>query len=187
MKYICGPVWDERVVNIDIGNNPAILMSGGLDSWVLYNLLPQDVTIFNIKRKDGFDSAARIKLLTERDNIIEVDEASSDPSIRVGETVNHILTNYDVGELYLGLNRAPPVEYFPQFDTPQRPFRPWINTWPLIRTPLLHLYKYHIINLAIRNNISVINTLSCIAQLDIPCGKCWQCVERQWGYDQLQH
>jgi hypothetical protein len=163
-------------------------MSGGLDSWVLYNLLPQrerDIRIFNIRRKDGFDSAERVRLLTERDDIIEVDEMSDDPAYRIGRTVDHIIKTWHVEELYLGLNRAPPTEYFPEFETPQRPFRPWINTWPAIRMPFLPLYKYHIFSLAVGHGIDVNNTLSCIANKSTPCGMCWQCLERKWGWNEL--
>ena len=58
MEIICGPDWDRRVVRIDNYKNPGIIMSGGIDSWVLYNLL-DNPTIFNIARQDKFDSADR--------------------------------------------------------------------------------------------------------------------------------
>ena len=62
MNYICGPLWDRRIVNIDQQGKVGIVMSGGLDSYVLYHLL-DDPIVFNIKREVGWISS--IKLMEE--------------------------------------------------------------------------------------------------------------------------
>ena len=55
-----------------------------------------------------------------------------------------------------------------------------------MKCPFLHLYKYHIIDLANRNNISLEYRHACIEQNKGHCGTCWQCLEKKWGYDQLK-
>ena len=54
-----------------------------------------------------------------------------------------------------------------------------------VRLPFLHLYKYHIIDLARQEKIDLSDTMSCIASIDQECGKCWQCMEKKWGIDQI--
>ena len=48
------------------------------------------------------------------------------------------------------------------------------------------VYKYHIIDLANRHKINLSQTQSCLRELKEHCGICWQCLERQWGYKQLE-
>jgi len=97
------------------------------------------------------------------------------------------MNNYSIDELYLGTNIIPHTEYFPEFITDERPKRLWsYREDSPFKLPLLHLYKYHIIDLANRNNIDLSQTQSCLHKLKEHCGKCWQCLEKQWGYKQLE-
>jgi 7-cyano-7-deazaguanine synthase in queuosine biosynthesis len=191
MRYECGPEWDTRIITINPKHfKVGILMSGGIDSWVLFNIIKQvipEIIIFNIKRADKYDGAERIKLLTGRNEIIEIDELTTNHADRIPMGMDYILDNYDIDELYTGANIIPHTEYFPEFITDERPGRRWsIPSWIKIKCPFLHLYKYHIIDLANRNNIDLSQTQSCLHQLKEHCGKCWQCLERQWGYKQLK-
>ena len=182
--YICGPVWDKRVVSIEQQGKTGIVMSGGLDSYVLYCLLDNPI-IFNIKRKDGFDNADNVRRLTNKD-VIEVDEVSRNHWDRVPLTIEKILNDYDIDSLFTGINHTPPTDHFPEFDTASKPSRPWKVDFEKVEAPFLHLYKYHIIDLARQFSLDLTGTLSCLHNLDFHCGECWQCKERQWGFDQLK-
>jgi len=193
MRYECGPEWDTRVININPKPKIGIMMSGGIDSWVLFNILKSDrwsspeIVIFNIKRADRYDGAERIKLLTGRSEIIEIDELTTNHANRIPTAKDYILKNYGIDELYTGVNHTPPSEHFPELITDERPDRPW-NTPSSSKGkyPFLHLYKYHIIDLANRHKINLSQTQSCLRELKEHCGICWQCLERQWGYKQLE-
>jgi len=144
MKYICGPLWDQRVVNLTEFGKVGIVMSGGIDSYVLYHLLKNPI-IFNIARADGFDTANRIRTLTGKD-VIEVPESTNDHWRRVDVGIDHIFKNYDVDQLYHGINMTPPIDIFPEFNILSKPFRPWRIDDQRLKVPFLHLYKYHIID-----------------------------------------
>ena len=187
MEYVCGPAWDRRLFDITPKGNIGIMITGGLDSWVLYNLLVStgsDITLFNVHRKDGFDNPDRVTLLTGKE-VVKIEDKSQHSGERVARGVDTILAEYPIDQLYIAINRDPPVEHFPQFTMEGRPFRPWRIYHPRICAPFLQLYKYHIIDLATSLNIDVGLTLSCIANNSDPCGDCWQCLERRWGYEQL--
>jgi hypothetical protein len=183
MKYICGPLWDQRVVNLTEFGKVGIVMSGGIDSYVLYHLLKNPI-IFNIARADGFDTANRIRTLTGKD-VIEVPESTTDPKSRIGDTIDVILNRYPIDQLYIGINRTPPDDLFPEFDTPNKPYRPW-RLDGVVKAPFLHLYKYHIIDLAKKLGVNLLDTRSCIDNASgDECGHCWQCKEKNWGFQQL--
>jgi len=189
MDYICGPEWDQRVVKINPKGRCAIIMSGGIDSFVLFSLLniQSEIDIFNINRKDGFDNYKRVERLTgQKVNVIE--ELTTAYGKRIEESLIQLMTEYDYDEIYTGENHTPPLTFFPEFDTEDRPTRPWNIDYKKynIRLPFLHLYKYHIIDLARQEKINLSDTMSCIANIDEPCGKCFQCKEKKWGYDQLK-
>lgn len=186
-NYICGPIWDQRIINITLSKGPkGILMSGGLDSWVLYSLLikyvdPKELLIFNIKRPDKIDNSSRVKTLTGRSDIIEIDLVNT-----VKNSIDVIIDQYSDTQIFTGMNIIPHTEYFPEFGDDHRPRRPWKIDWPSVSVPFHHLYKYHIIDLAMRNHIDLSETLTCTILPDKHCEKCWQCRERIWGFEQLK-
>ena len=188
MTYICGPKWDQRVVEINPKGRCAIIMSGGIDSFVLFNLLSlvTYVDVFNVNRQDGFDNYKRVERLTgQKVNI--VNELTTNAATRIEYSINQIIKEYNYDEVYAGTNHTPPLAYFPEFDRPDRPKRPWYidHEKYRLRLPFLHLYKYHIIDLARQEKIDLSDTMSCIASTEKECGKCWQCMEKKWGYDLL--
>ena len=126
MTYICGPKWDQRVVEINPKGRCAIIMSGGIDSFVLFNLLNlvSDVDVFNVNRQDGFDNYKRVERLTGQ-KVNVVNELTTDSATRVEYSIYQIIEEYNYDEVYAGTNHTPPLAYFPEFDTPDRPKRPW--------------------------------------------------------------
>ena len=181
-SYECGPEWDRKIVKVTPKPKDAIMMTGGLDSYVLYHLLENPI-IFNIKRKDRFDNADYIKELTGSD-VIEVDEETTG-SDRFKLGAHAIMKEYDIGHLYTGINHTPPLEFFPEFDWYQKPNRPWRIDHDQFKAPFLHLYKYHIIDLGLSLGLDLDVTHSCLKERKTHCGKCWQCQEKQWGFNQL--
>ena len=130
MRFECGPEWDMRIININPKPLIGIVMSGGIDSWVLYNILKLSfkmpkIVVFNIKRDDGFDNAETVKRLTGTTEIIEIDEWTTEHHNRVPLGIEYILENYGIDELYSGVNIIPHTEYFPEFITDAKPGRPW--------------------------------------------------------------
>ena len=184
MNYICGPLWDRRIVNIDQQGKVGIVMSGGLDSYVLYHLL-DDPIVFNIKREDRFDNADRVQKLINR-NVIEINEVSTNHWDRVPLTIGQLLKEHNVDSLFCGINHTPPIDHFPEFDTDAKPDRPWRFEDKKVKVPFLHLYKYHIIDLAYQLDLDLSDTMSCLHNLDTHCGECWQCKEREWGFEQMK-
>ena len=184
MQYICGPNWDQRIISVEQKGKVGILMSGGIDSWVLYNLL-NDPIIFNITRADGFDGADRVRKLTGK-QITEIPESTTNHWQRVDIGIDYILENYDVDQLYDGINLNPPIDLFPEFNILSKPYRPWQINVPRLKTPFLHLHKYHTIDLANQLKIPLEDTRSCIDNASgNECGQCWQCKEKKWGFEQL--
>jgi len=213
MRFECGPEWDTRVIHIKPKNKIGITMTGGIDSLVLYNLLKivmgdtSKILIFNILASgdhgEGYDSPERVSLLTDRYDIIKIDKyikhTENDkpyykPWVEVMEmSMTHMLEDFDIDELYHGINMNPPIEFFPEFDTNETPGRRWyipeaLRDMPYLKmkAPFLNLYKYHILDLANKNNINLRHTQSCQEYMNGHCGECWWCLERAWGYNQLK-
>jgi hypothetical protein len=183
MQYICGPTWDQRVVNINPKPKVALLMSGGIDSLVLYHLLSREaeVEVYTADRDDGFDTPLNVaSLIGYFPKTIKADPTNP-PEMMVKAIQN--IRGIDV---YLGLNVQPPVEHFPQFDIDGRPYRPFYIPFPNIKAPFLHLYKYHIIDLAHKEGIDISETQSCLEYTVGHCNRCWQCREITWAFDMLR-
>lgn len=190
MDYICGPEWDKRILTFNSKPNSGILMSGGIDSFVLYNLFEMyKPKIFHIKLISGADDINHVKKLTKRGDIISVKDYPYDPkkpTKKFEKVAKEIFRKYKIDELYLASNRIPPIDCFPEFNSKRKPHRPWVTDNSKIKLPFLTLYKYHIIDLAKRLKIDLSQTQSCLIRKTGHCGKCWQCRERAWAYKQLK-
>lgn len=190
MDYICGPGHDRRIITISPHGKVAIAMSGGIDSFVLYNLLGnhialEKIDIFYSKRID-FDTYHHLEKLTKRTDIKILTETIKSKN-RFVDFINIIKNDFDYDEIYMGLNHIPHTHYFPEFGIDDGlPDRPWRFYDTKVKMPFLHLYKYHIIDLAKKLSIDLSATFSCIKSTDIHCGSCWQCREKIWGYEQLE-
>ena len=187
-QYIVGPKWDQRVITIDPkGDKIGIAMSGGIDSWVLYNLLPNkdNIIIYTFETLSGVDDVETVYKLTGRDDIIVLPTMPEDPT-PVKNGLRTIVEMYNLDQIYTGVNQVPHYKYFPEFAEQNEPPRPWRIDSKVIITPFLHLYKYHIIWLAQKIGLDLSATESCTTQKIGHCGTCWWCREKQWAYDQLK-
>ena len=179
-----GPTWDRRLVTISPAGKIALMMSGGIDSLVLYNLIKSyNPDVYTIDRKDGFDNPSRVESLTNQ-KVHRFKETTLNPDLRIREAIASIQSKYD--QLYIGINHTPPSHYFPDLKD-GAPYRPWrIQNNDKLIAPFLHLYKYHIIDLANKLNIDLSNTMSCLTNTINECKECWQCREKIWAYKQLE-
>ena len=183
MQYVCGPSWDQRVVNIDPKEKVALLMSGGIDSLVLYHLLSREceVEVYTAERDDGFDSPKKVEsIIGHAPNVIKLNPTHH------SQIMIQAIESIKCQDIYLGLNVQPPIEHFPQFDIEGRPYRPFYIPFPYVKAPLLHLYKYHIVDLAHNEGIDISDTQSCLEYTVGHCGRCWQCREISWAFDMLE-
>lgn len=188
-EYIVGPKWDRRVITINPqGRKIGISMSGGIDSWVLYNLLPnkEDIIIYNFDTNRGLDADETVKKLTGRDDIITLPTELDDPH-PVKSGIKELARLHNLDQLYTGVNQVPHYKYFPEFASEREPPRPWRIDHDVLKTPFLHLYKYHILWIAEDMGIDLSETQSCTTQPVGHCGTCWWCREKKWAYDQLKN
>lgn len=180
---IMGPDWDQRVVHIRPQGKIALMMSGGVDSWVLYHIMKEyNPDIVVIDREDGIDNYKRVEELTGQ-SVIRIPETSTHSDGRIREGISIAEKTYD--QVYMALNTVPPADHFPDLKD-RAPYRPWkIRPPSKVVAPFLYLFKYHIIDYAIKNNIDLSHTRTCLERTDINCGECWQCREKNWAYEQL--
>lgn len=204
MKFVCGPQWDERIVNLSPAKKIGVLMSSGADSTTLFKLLTDNfpntkIRIFNIQTSED----PRKPLI---ENILKKLNVSTELEI-VGQSRLHwpmtshyprlcrafqeIRDNTDCEELYCGNILTPHPQWFPRWNPEQRGIakRPWLTNDSFLKNPFEHIEKYHIIDLARRGNFdSILNhTISCNISADTPCEDCMGCRELEWGYKQLDN
>lgn len=182
-KITCGPIYDERIIRLDLKGNVGVFVSGGIDSAVLLKLIKQyhdDVTVINIDKLDrGID------IIKDADLQVETIGGEDNHAI-INDTIVHVYENYNFDRLFTATNHPPPIHFFPEFKE-RSPRRQWnIDRGNYTSTPFLNLYKYHIIELGVRLNIDFSQAKSCLESADHHCKKCWQCRERQWGFEQLK-
>ena len=193
LEFTCGPEWDRRVITLRPKKKIGLLVSGGIDSTVLYHLLKDhsDLTLYhmhNIRNKPAYvrnaigDDNLDIKTFSEKD--------FSSTKILGGELLKlkaiSLEQENDIDQLYSAGNALPPASHFPEFNI-DGIFRSWkFPEDSFMAGPFLPLFKYHIIDLAIKLNIDLTATHSCTRNLDgSECRECFNCMERTWGYAQL--
>lgn len=212
----CGPEHDKRYLNFTLpnyknfilpglkkiynaqykfnyNNKIGVLVSGGLDSALMYYMVLKENTIenkFDIKpytilRKEGSKHFA-IKVINHIHKLLNIAETDLNvvgdntlPEIRQVESgVNDLLVHNDF--VYVGIIESRPEHsenwYRHKFEETER-----------LRYPLLKFQKSHVIDLIYKLNLeSVIQyTHSCASDELIPCLKCNGCLEREWGFREI--
>lgn len=211
-----GPDIDRRVLNFSLpnyGNHPPIieklflninqikknyrigvLVSGGIDSALLYYLLlilnqnlekKFTITPYTILRKEGSRYHAlpvinfinhKFNIPTTSLNIVGDNELPEKLQVLSGE--EEILESNDF--VYKGIIEARPEHLVGWTDyRPKDSFRS--------RNPLINLQKSHIMDLVFQLNLENLLrlTYSCAINEIDPCLKCNGCRERQWGLDAI--
>jgi len=212
MKIVCGPSNDLRLFNLElpkyeplqnhieklrnriyrIQNNYkiGILVSGGIDSALLYYLLllknkdynwQFKITPYTILRKEGSKnySLGVINHIHYLHNMPKTQlNIVGDPDVeeiqQVETGVQEVLKTNDF--IYLGI-----IQSLPEHSINW--IRPKFVETKRIKYPLLNLNKSHIIDLLFQYNLESLLELthSCAVNEIIPCGNCNGCNERLWG------
>lgn len=217
MILTCGPNTDIRTINFDLsilpnftstfvkklyfrtnnlkeGNRIGVLISGGIDSALLYYLILKEnydtgnnfiITPYSMMRKEGSRIFAikvteyihsLFNIPTEKLNI--VGDNSLEENKQVESAISDVMKENDF--VYLGIIEAQP-QHLVNWETPR--FKETINR----RYPFLTLNKSHIIDLTIKLNLAHLFSIthSCAINEEIPCNNCNGCNERTWGFEQL--
>jgi hypothetical protein len=200
MKIICGPKNDQRTVIITLPEKKsriAVLVSGGLDSAILYYLLLLEnklrgnihkIVPISVMRKEGSKYFSSLVIghvnqafqLPYNDPIIVGDNTLPEEE-QVKSGVNHaIKLGFDI--VYAGV-----IEQLPQHMINWRPI-PSKET-PRFKTPFQLINKSHIIDIIVKFNQEPLFyiTHSCSGEQSQVgrCKGCNGCNERSWGFDQL--
>jgi hypothetical protein len=198
MNIICGPENDKRTISITLPKQKSkigVLVSGGLDSAILYYLLLMENTLrgnfheivpISIMRKEGSKYCSKIVAghihghfkLSHLDPLIMGDNTLPEEE-QVKSGIEQALDNkFDL--VYAGV-----IEQLPQHMIGWQPI-PSQET-KKFKTPFKTLNKSHIIDLISKLNQETLFyiTHSCSVQEIGRCNYCNGCNERAWGFEQL--
>lgn len=220
MKITCGPNYDRRILEFELpvipafkniitknlfyktneingNNNIGVLVSGGIDSALLYFLILEEnnntgskfnIIPYTILRIGASNPALAVinwihnyyKLPLTDLNVVgdpllpEIDQVQS--------AIDQLLKN-NVDFLYVGVMEDRPEHYVNSYNVK---FKDSYR----IRYPLLTLQKSHIIDLYIQKNITELIRLTSSCNVGhfrdtMPCGVCNGCKAKQWALGQM--
>jgi len=218
MNFVCGPEHDKRHLTFKLPSyeisdtqspnygvylrvnrlkgdrSIGILLSGGLDSALLYYLLLKEnrdignlfkITPYTILRKEGSRQHA-LGVINYINSLFNIESANLNvvgdntlPEIKqVISGQNDVLLENDF--VYVGIIEARP-EHSIGWE------RPGFKEKLRVLYPFLNLQKSHIVDLICQNNLQPLFELthSCAVHETDPCGVCNGCRERQWGLEQM--
>jgi hypothetical protein len=183
-------------VKLTLHRRIGVLVSGGLDSALLYYLIKKltlsddrySVMPYTITRNDGSSRHAQpvidyvheiLGIEQQYSTRLEIDQPDSELQVAAGMRELH-KTNRN--RIYIGIIQT--LEEHALHGVP-KPYVP-INS-EMFNYPLKDLTKDHIVQLIIRLGLEKLFTLthSCVYDIDIPCGVCNRCNERAWAFRQL--
>ena len=191
----CGSVNDRRTLNLQLNflkRKIGVLVSGGLDSALLYYLIQSivderyKVTPFTILRNDGSDLYAQTVIdhvntsLNKPKQIatkLHINETNLELQVAAGMRE---IEKHDINITYIGLIETLPIHCI---GVP-KPYTP-VDSNSFVY-PFKNLNKSHIVDL-----INTVNqqelfkiTHSCVYRLH-RCGICNRCNERNWAFTEL--
>lgn len=176
----------------------ALLFSGGVESTLLYFILHNqnkniDLYILNRYNMPLTKASNLYNKLKERwhDNkstfqILETPKNLDNAEVVI-YALDHLSKNYE--NVYWGINAYPDnIDIRPKYKkhTITNPDA-IIERYPNVCTPFLSITKDKVIQKFYEYNINDILkwTHSCGSKFDGPCGTCFNCLEREWAYKQL--
>ena len=193
IQFKCGPEWDQRLITIRPKKRIGLLVSGGIDSTVLYHILKKHpkLVLYNLANNSGYASENHVRRAIGNPNlkinVIKENDLTDEPiglDVLLGLAVDKIKSKKQVDELYTAANAVPPTREFKTLgDLPDRTWR--FDTHPFMKGPFLPLYKFHIIELAIKFKVNFGDTHSCSRNKWGMCGHCFACEERYWAMKQF--
>jgi 7-cyano-7-deazaguanine synthase in queuosine biosynthesis len=199
MIITCGPQHDQRTLTVELPTDKplkiAVMISGGIDSAILYYLLLQEnknlgnlheITPMMIERKEGSKYFAKLVVAQLQMHFdIPLCEAMvvGDPSLEEKDQVRSGVL--DVCKLKFDRCYVGVIEQQPEHMIG------WIN--PVVKEnnrlkyPMMALNKTHVIDLVIKMNQSQLFNIThtCNKHEIGRCYKCNGCNERLWGFSQL--
>lgn len=197
-RYIheCGPVNDKRSLNLylhPLRKRTGVLVSGGLDSALLYYLLVKlnieqglthKITPYTILRKDGSYQFAQsiidhVHELFELPTILTtiVGDTTLSETMQVESGCRDVLEKSNI--VYLGIIEELAIHTIGWRD----PIK-WKDTEDR-KYPFKDLNKSHIVDLIFQFKQERLFELTHSCNMPSKCGSCNGCNERQWGFDQL--
>lgn len=203
MRFLCGPIWDERVVNLQPKKKIGVLVSSGIDSTTILAMMlkhfSSEIVLFNIQTGPNPRKPVIDQLLKELNTNLPLNIVGKsrweipmyNHHARIWKAFEEIRNEWDVEELYCGNIMSPREEFFPDFNihSPEFPKRPWLTHDPFLKNPFEHLEKYHVIDLGRREGFSHLykTTISCNRYELWHCNECMGCKELKWAYEQLDN
>ena len=199
------PVGDKTIELNAVDGNIGVLLSGGMDSLLLLTLLcdnfdRQRYVIFTIDKADGSTRWTEkiLDYISERfptnefyQQIIKGGDQDEKKELGVSGKAGFadVLINYydNLGILYSGNTMNPPTYFWHNTDAPLRGAAvAAAEKFEKFVTPFAHLDKSYTVKLAHDNLYEHVFKMShsCTERPRGRCGVCWQCNERQWGFDQ---
>lgn len=196
MKLISRIDQKEIFVNTKIPLQYGIMLSGGLDSALLFYLMLKDcptakIQPFYIPKKDGSHLYIP-NIISYIDSLfgsttalpIQVGVSDVDHTIINQTGIKEVLTKHCyVQKLFIGINQNPPQPW----GNPNWifPVRPTSNNNPKLSMPFMMLYKTHIVDILLQEGQEKLLELThtCTEQTVGSCKLCFQCNERIWALE----
>ena len=192
----CGPDSDRRTLNIwlhPLRKRVGVLVSGGMDSALLYYLLVKlnaeagfthKITPYTILRKDGSPQYAPdiINYVHDLFNLPQTTtEIVGDPALSENMQVETGATDAlkKSNILYMGL-----IEELAAFTIGWRDPIKWNNSDSRLY-PLTDLTKSHIVDLIVQFKQEKLFELTHSCNMPGKCYNCNGCNERSWGFEQM--
>lgn len=192
-------LFDDKVFKLRLPllrRRVAVLVSGGLDSAVLYYIIKYlslqdtryEVTPYTLERNDGSKNHAQLVI----DYVHDILDCDRKPTtyIPISETDNNRQVVEGIAKmsmesanlLYMGYIKTLPEHTLHGVPPPYVPV-----DREDFKSPLKDLTKIHVVDLAMRLGIEKIFELthSCVYDIEGRCNTCNRCNERAWAFDQL--
>jgi 7-cyano-7-deazaguanine synthase in queuosine biosynthesis len=176
-------------------NRIGVLSSGGLDSSLLLYLIANEiktsgrdveVVALTIKRKNAMDHATRVVDYIEQTTgtkikRMNVGDPQSSSAYQVITGMWDALFVNKFPLVFLATTAIPDVSLEDGFDAPMRNTTPF----PGLHQPWCHETKDNVVKYIVENSLMDLAKLthSCTVEDLTHCGKCFNCVERQWAFD----
>lgn len=197
LKIQCGPDHDKRLFQFHLPylrKKIGVLVSGGLDSAVLYYLIHKlneqggkshRIQPFLMKRQEGSATYGPkiINYVHEVFNIhldiVDVGDHNMNEDRQIWSAINQVSKRHDVNVLFVGS-----IETMEIHTIGWRPPVVAIDSEDFIN-PFKNLNKSHVVDLAYQLGQEQLLTLSHSCIYQIRCNQCLSCQERAWGFSEL--